>query len=123
QSPPTADARLPRTLPPAVLRSPPARARATRLDLEPARRAPGVRGALGPDDLDGLTREPAYRGAGIAAVAADSFAQARAALDAIELEWEVLEPLLDPDEAVRRGSLIGEATRYERGDLDRGLAE
>jgi CO/xanthine dehydrogenase Mo-binding subunit len=119
----TADVRLPGMLHAAVLRSPHARARVTRLDLEPARRAPGVRGVLGPDDLDGLTREPAYRGAGIAAVAADSFAQARAALDVIEVEWEVLEPLLDPDEAVRRGSLLGEPTRYERGDCDRGLAE
>ena len=33
------------------------------------------------------------------------------------------EPLLDPDEAVRRGQLVGEASRYERGDVDRALAE
>jgi len=119
----TADVRLPGMLHAAVLRSPHARARVTRLDLEPARRATGVRGVLGPDDLNGLTREPSYRGAGIAAVAADSLAEARAALDVIEIEWEVLEPLLDADEAVARGSLLAEPTNYERGDLDQGLAQ
>ena len=119
----TADVRLPGMLHAAVLRSPHARARVTRLDLEPARRAAGVRGVLGPDDLNGLTREPSYRGAGVAAVAADSLAEARAALDAIEIEWEVLEPLLNPDEAVARGALFDEPTNYERGDLDQGLAE
>ena len=35
----------------------------------------------------------------------------------------MLEPLLDPDEAVRRGQLVGEPRRYERGDVERGLAE
>ena len=119
----TADVRLPGMLHAAVLRSPHARARVTRLALEPARRATGVRGVLGPDDLNGLTREPSYRGAGIAAVAADSLAEARAALDVIEIEWEVLEPLLDADEAVARGSLLAEPTNYERGDLDQGLAQ
>ena len=34
------------------------------------------------------------------------------------------EPLLDPDEAVRRGSLVDEEPRLrERGDYERGLAE
>jgi CO/xanthine dehydrogenase Mo-binding subunit len=35
----------------------------------------------------------------------------------------VLEPLLDPDEAVRRDQLVSEPTRYERGDVDRALSE
>ena len=42
---------------------------------------------------------------------------------AIEVEWEQLEPLLDPDEAVARGELLGEPRVRERGDLERGLAE
>ena len=33
------------------------------------------------------------------------------------------EPLLDPDEAIARGSIVSEASRHERGDLERGLAE
>ena len=32
-------------------------------------------------------------------------------------------PVLDPEEAVRRGQLVGETSRYERGDVDRALAE
>ena len=44
-------------------------------------------------------------------------------LELVEIEWEVLEPLLDADEAVARGSLLSESRRYERGDYERGLAE
>jgi xanthine dehydrogenase YagR molybdenum-binding subunit len=118
----TADIRLPGMLEAAVLRSPHANARVRRIELAAARDAPGVRGVLGPDDLEALTDEPGYQGAPVAAVAADSAAEARAALELIDVDWEVLEPLLDPDEAVRRGSLHGEPSRYERGDLDAGLA-
>ncbi|MGH3022855.1 MAG: xanthine dehydrogenase family protein molybdopterin-binding subunit [Gaiellaceae bacterium] len=119
----TADLVLPGMLHAAVLRSPHARARVRRLDLAPALAAPGVRAALGPADCDVLVEEAGYQGAPVAAVAADTFGQARAALERIEVEWEVLEPLLDPAEAVERGELIEEASRYERGDVERGLAE
>ena len=123
QAPYTADLQLPGMLHTAVLRSPYARARVTRIDLTPALSAPGVRAALGPDDLEQLTREPGYVGQAIAAVAAETFGKARAALDLIDVEWEVLEPLLDPDEAVRRESFLSDVKHYERGDLERGLAE
>ena len=119
----TADLVLPGMLHTAVLRSPHARARVTRLELREASRAPGVRAVLTPDECGELTLEPGFPGAPVAAVAADTFAQASAALELAEVEWQPLEPLLDPDEAVRRGSLIGEPKRYERGDLERGLAE
>ena len=119
----TADIQLSGMLHTAVLRSPHANARVTRLDVSRAAEAAGVRAVLTPDDLDVLTREPGYPGAAVVAVAADTFEQARAARDVIEVEWEVLEPLLDPDEAVKRGSLIDEPERYERGDVERGLAE
>ena len=119
----TADLQLPGMLHVAVLRSPHAHARVKKLDLSKTEEAPGVRGVLTPDDVDVLTREPGYPGDPVAAVAADSFGQARAALELAEVDWEVLEPLLDPDEAVRRGSLIDEAERYERGDAERGFAE
>jgi xanthine dehydrogenase YagR molybdenum-binding subunit len=119
----TADLQLPGMLHVAVLRSPHARARVTVLDLAPALASPAVRAALAPEDLDELTREPAYPGAPVAAIAANTFAEARAALARVRVEWEVLEPLLDPDEAVRRGSLIEDPEKYERGDLERGLAE
>jgi CO/xanthine dehydrogenase Mo-binding subunit len=113
----TADLQLPGMLHAAVLRSPYTHARLKRLDLEPARSAPGVRAVLGP-----LNEEVGYEGQAVAAVAADTLRQARAALRSIEVEWEVLEPLLDPDEAIRRGELIGRRTE-ERGDVERGFAE
>src|SRR6202030_4545471 len=53
----------------------------------------------------------------------DTLAEAQAAVDAIELEWEELEVVLDPDEAVRRGLLMGEARRTERGEVERAFAE
>jgi len=123
QAPYTADLRRPGMLQTAVLRSPYARARVSRLNLDPARAAPGVRAVLEPDDTDVLTLDACYPGQPVAAVAADSFEQARAALAHIEIEWEVLEPLLDPDEAVRRGSLTQEARRYARGDVEAALAD
>jgi len=119
----TADLRLPGMLHTAVLRSPHARARVKKISFERALGAPGVRAAIGPGDAHVLTDEPGFQGEAVAAVAADSFARARAALRLVEVEWEMLEPLLDPDEAVRRGLLVGEASRYERGDVDKSLAE
>jgi CO/xanthine dehydrogenase Mo-binding subunit len=118
----TADIRLPGMLHGAILRSPFARARVRSIDLTAAREAPGVRSALGPG-TDPLTDKPRYQGAPVAAVAAETFSQARAALGLIQVEWEELEPLLDADEAIRRGELIDDPNRYERGDVERALAE
>jgi CO/xanthine dehydrogenase Mo-binding subunit len=124
QIPYTADLQLPGMLHTAVLRSPHARARVSKIDFEAARSAPGVRAVIGPDDLEQLTDEPGFVGHAVAAVAAETFGQAQAALDALAVEWEPLEPLLDPEEAVRRGSYVNDgADTYERGDLDLGLAE
>src|SRR5207248_1132177 len=114
----TADVQLPGMLHAAVLRSPHARARGRRPDLDAARAAPGARAVVGPDDLEVLTAEPSYQGHAVAAVAADSFEAARDALERLAPEWEVLEPLLDPEEAVRRGSLLSEPRRHDRGDFD-----
>jgi xanthine dehydrogenase YagR molybdenum-binding subunit len=119
----TADIRLPGMLHAAVLRSPHAHARVTRIDLGPALALPGVRAGLGPGEANGLEAEAGFQGAPVAAVAADTLAQARAALAAIDVEWEVLEAILDPDEAVRRGALTGEPRRSERGDVEQGFAE
>jgi CO/xanthine dehydrogenase Mo-binding subunit len=119
----TADLVFPGMLHAAVLRSPYSRARVRSLDLAPALTAAGVRAALGPADLDALTDEPGYVGAPVAAVAADTDAQARAAVELVSVEWELDEPLVDPDEAVEQEAFLGEPRRYERGDLDRGLAE
>jgi CO/xanthine dehydrogenase Mo-binding subunit len=119
----TADLALPGMLHAAVLRSPFARARVNKLDVGRARDAGWVRGVIGPDDCDVLTTEPGYHGAPVAAVAADSPREARAALELIDVEWEELEPLIDPEEAVKQGELHEEPRRYERGDPDAGFAE
>jgi CO/xanthine dehydrogenase Mo-binding subunit len=119
----TADLALPGMLHTAVLRSPYAHARVNKLDLSRAKEAGWVRGAIGPDDCHVLTLEPGFHGAPVAAVAADTPSRAREALERIDVEWEELEPLLDPEEAVRRGSLHEDARRYERGDADSALAE
>ncbi len=119
----TADVQLPGLVHAAVLRSPFARARVNKLDLSGALELPGVVGAIGPDDCHVLQTEPGYHGAPVAAVAADTFARAREALAAIEVDWEELEPVLDAEEAVRKGSVHEEARRYERGDVDAGFAQ
>ena len=118
----TADLRLPGTLHTAVLRSPHAHARVARIDLAPALAAPGVRAAIGPGESSALVEECGYEGVAVAAVCAETRAQANAAVALIEVEWELLEPLLDADEAVARGQVLSVRER-ERGDLERGLAE
>jgi CO/xanthine dehydrogenase Mo-binding subunit len=124
QAPYTADLQLPGMLHAAVLRSPYACARVKNVDLDAARAAAGVRAVIGPGDLEQLTQEPGYVGHAVAAVAAETFAEAQSAVDRIRVDWEVREPLLDPDEAVRRESFTNDGPdRYERGDFDRGLAE
>ena len=118
----TADLRLPGMLQAAVLRSPHAHARVRRIDLAPALALPGVRAAIGPGEAHGLVDEAGFAGAPVAAVAADTFRQALAAVEAIDVEWEELEVVLDPDAAVERGLVTDEARRYERGDVEKALA-
>jgi len=119
----TSDLKLPGMLHAAVLRSPYAHARVTRIDLSPALALPGVHAAIGPQDLPQLEEECGFQGAAVAAVCADTYAQARAAVAAIDIEWEQLEVLLDPDEAIARGELLDEPRVRARGDYERGLAE
>jgi xanthine dehydrogenase YagR molybdenum-binding subunit len=70
-----------------------------------------------------LTTEPGFHGAPVAAVAAESYERAREALALVDVEWEELEPLLDPRRPCARESLHDEPRRYERGDVDAGFAE
>jgi CO/xanthine dehydrogenase Mo-binding subunit len=119
----TADIQLPGMLHAAVLRSPHAHARVKKISFDKALGAPGMRAAVSPGEIEVLTPEPGFQGQAVAAVAADTFDQASDALALVDVEWEILEPLLDPDEAVRRGQLVGQPSHYERGDVDRALAE
>ena len=117
----TADIQLPGMLHTAVLRSPHAHARVKKIDLAPALGLPGVHGALGPGDAKGLEEEPGFCGAAVAAVAADTFGQARRAVEAINVEWELLEAILDPEEAVRQEQFTMPSSTYERGEFEKAL--
>ena len=119
----TADLQLRGMLHAAIVRSPHAHARVRRIDFARALAAPGVRCVLGPGEAKGLDEEAGYAGAPVAALAADTFAQARAALGLVDVEWEELEAVLDPEEAVARGQFTTEPERHERGDFERALAE
>jgi xanthine dehydrogenase YagR molybdenum-binding subunit len=119
----TADLKLPGMLHTAVLRCPYAHAHVAHIDLTPALAMPGVHTAIGPRDIPQLEEECGYQGTAVAAVCADTFQQAQAAVAAIAVEWEQLEPILDPDEAVARNELVGETREQARGDFAAGLAE
>ena len=70
-----------------------------------------------------------YVGDVLAAVAAETRAQARAAAELVEIEYEVLEPLTDPFEAMKdgasriapEGNVLSESA-YTRGDVEAALA-
>ncbi|MCB0984754.1 MAG: molybdopterin-dependent oxidoreductase, partial [Ilumatobacter sp.] len=98
----------------ATLRSPHPHARIVRLDVSAALAVPGVVAVITADDVPGVPTyglishdQPVfaaevvrYVGEPIAAVAADHPATCRRALQAIVVEYEVLEPLVDPEQAV-----------------------
>jgi xanthine dehydrogenase YagR molybdenum-binding subunit len=119
----TADLRLAGMLHTAVLRSSYASARVRSIDLSRALAMPGVHAAIGPEEIPQLVDDCNHQGTAVAAVCADTFGHAQAAVDAIDVDWDVREPLLDPDDAVRRGSMLGEPRVRERGDYERGVAE
>ncbi len=119
----TADVSLPGMLHAAVLRSPFAHAVARSIDVTPALSLPGVHAAVSYADADFLDAEAGFPGAAVAAVAADTWEQARAAVEAIAVDWDERRPLLDPDEAVERRQFLSEPREYERGDLAGALAD
>ena len=81
------------------------RGRASRASTSPRRRAaPGVHAVVGPGEVGGIAEEAHFEGArGRRRRGRDARAGA-GGVELIEIEWEELEPLLDADEAVARGS-------------------
>lgn len=133
------DIRLPGMLHAKFLRSPHPHARIVRVDIHRAEELPGVRAVLTKDTIpqtpwqnkrplfDNAVR---FAGEEVAAVAADSLAIARQALRLIDVEYEPLPFVTDPeaalyDDAARLypdGNLLdGEPETYERGDVERAL--
>lgn len=113
----TDDMTLPGMLHGAMLGSPHAHARIVSCDTSRARAMPGVRAVLTADDLPPLhfgtvikdqsvlARDKVrYTGDPVAAVAAVDLETARRALRAIDIEYEVLPAVLDPEEALREGA-------------------
>ena len=136
----TTDIVRPGMLHAAILRSPVARGRLTSLDVEAARRVPGVRDVIIREDLPKigaaggplLDPEVRYAGQPVAAVCADTVAQARAGVAALGAIFTANQPVatgaaaLEPGAPAVRGT--GNRTRSsprvsKRGDADRGLAE
>lgn len=117
-----ADLNLPNMIYGRVLRSPHAHARIKKVDLSAALAMPGVHAAISGADFPGakhgdiggegggdvadvakniMARDKVlYHGHAVAAVAATSASLADAALEAIEVEYEVLPPVLDLDAAM-----------------------
>lgn len=139
------DFALPDMLHAAILRSPHAHARVKAIDTSAAEKMPGVRAVL--TAFSPGTDVPWYRSRGrfysklfdervrhegdeVAAVAAETRAQAFDALKAIRVEYEEFAFVLDPREALAPdaplvhdgGNRYGEPARYERGDLAAGFA-
>ena len=85
-------------------------------------RRPACAPRSAPATVSALVEECGYEGAAVAAVCAETRAQADAAVALIDVEWEVLRAVLDADEAVARGEVLSTRER-ERGDVERGLAE
>ena len=108
----TADLRLPGLAHARLLLSPHASARIAGVDLEAARRSPGVLAALAGADLPDLglagpdrplaTDHVSFAGQPVAAVVAETEAQAADAIELIEVEYEPLPAALDPIDAMAK---------------------
>lgn len=112
----------------ATLRSPHPHARIHRVNLDPAKRMPGVKAVLGAWDVphnafgmivadtpvlaDGTAR---YVGEPIAVVAAEDPVLARRAVEAIEVEYEILPAVLDPVAALNAGAVYRHV-KFTHGD-------
>ncbi|HXF65797.1 MAG TPA: molybdopterin cofactor-binding domain-containing protein [Burkholderiales bacterium] len=138
-----ADLHLPGMLHAAVLRSPHPHARILNIDTSAAQRMPGVKavvtgadtarrkwGAFRPDLYPLAIGKVRYVGDEVAAVAATDPETARAAVDRIRVEYEVLPAVLSLDQALAPGApLVHEDApgnvahhfSFERGDVDAGL--
>ena len=122
-----ADVNLPGMLYGRMKRSPHAHAIIKRINTAKAEALPGVRAVvtaldLGPDPaaLPDLSKnilagdKALYRGHAIAAVAATTDLIARQAADLIEVEWEVLPPVLDVREAMLPGAPLLNPKQHTR---------
>lgn len=142
----TLDLSLPDMLHAAILRCPHAHARVKKVEVSRAEKMPGVRAVIWGESPGGdipwyvdenqaasrlFDPHCRHEGEDVAAVAAETLDQARDALAAISVEYEVLPFVIDPDKALAPGApalhawgnKVGETRVRERGDVARGFAE
>jgi xanthine dehydrogenase YagR molybdenum-binding subunit len=137
----TADLYPPGILHGAMLRSPHAHARVERVHTDRAERVPGIRAVFHAANAPRISwhngrswlfdPEVRYVGDEVAAVIAESQEAALDALALIDVEYTVLPHVIDAEEALSQNVLVhpsgnilgGAPERYERGDVDRGLAD
>jgi selenium-dependent xanthine dehydrogenase len=139
------DMKFPGMLHGAVLLSPHPRALVKRIDTGPALAIPGVAAVVTADDVPGeryqgliykdwpifvaVGEETRYVGDIIAAVAAGDRRTARRAAEAIAVEYEVRQPVIDREEALRpdspkvhkKGNLLSRS-EIRRGDVEAAIA-
>jgi xanthine dehydrogenase large subunit len=127
---------VPGTLEASLVLSPHAHARICRIDLSRALAAPGVVAAVTAADIPGKndiapirSDEPAlaagvveYEGQPVAAIAADTFDQARAAARLVEIVYEPLPAVLSVEEAMARESFVSPPQTMVRGEVEPALA-
>lgn len=139
-----ADINLPRMLYGAILRCPHPNARIRKVDTSAAEKMPGIRSVLTNDNPaakvkwqwakghDGPLFDPycRFEGEAVAAVAADTPQQARDALHAIQVDYEVLPFVIDERQALKSGAAKvhrdGNQVKkdsYSRGDVASGFAD
>ena len=125
---------VPGTLEAALVLSPHAHARIRRIDLSRALAAPGVVAAITAADIPGKndiapirSDEPLlaadlveYEGQPVAAVAADTLDQARAAAKLVEVEYEPLPPILTVEEALAQESFVAPPQKHGARRCRRG---
>ena len=113
-----------------------AHARILHVDVQPCYAIPGVVSVLTWQDVPGINDvgplEPGdpllahdkveYLGQIVIAVAAESPEAARLGAAAAVIEYEVLEPLLDVEQALAQGSFVQEPHIHQRGDVEAALA-
>lgn len=121
----------------AVVVSPHAHARIKRIETETAARIDGVKGIFTWRDIPGenelgikIKDEPllpqetvSYIGQPVAVVVAVTQALAERACQAVNVDYDVLEPVISFDQARRKNSLIAPEFGLSAGDVEQGFAE
>jgi len=114
-----------------------AHARISSIDLSAVRNAPGVIDVMTAEDIPGdnncgpaVADDPVfapglvqYAGQAVFAVAATTVDQARKAAKLARIEYEELEPILDPRQAIANGSFVLPSASIKRGDSVTAIAK